>query len=306
MVNAANKSACIELGESSVLATRVLVWSMGGNLSLAVMKLFAGVLFDSSGLFADGLQSLSCAIGCVLIMYGVRVSRRGCDERFPYGYGKVEFLVAFAVFSVLFAVGLSLCLSSTVRILQRAFPVPNLVGLWVAALSVALNFLMYRYSLRAVHELKSPGMIANASQIKADMMSSLGVCAGILLSQFGDGFGVFDLIVAFLVGIMIIRDSYGHWRGNLDVLLDAAPESDHKEEAARVIAERLPKEMLRFVKIRRTGARYWLGIGVDFPDSGSFAEAESAMRELRALLCRRLDWVGTVECFCCISAESDV
>ncbi len=289
--------------ERSALANRILIWSTAGYLFLAAIKLMAGELFDSFGLTADGLLTLSSAVGCVMIMYGVKFSQRGRDERFPFGYGKVEFLVAFKILSALCAVGLFLCLWSAMRIFGQSFPAPQMAGLWVAILAVAVNLVMYWYSLRGVHELKTPGMFANASQVKADLLTALSVCAGILLSQLGEGFGVFDLLVAFLVGVLIVKDSYNQWRSNLDVLLDAAPQPHYKDAVACVVAECLPKKSLRFIKIRRTGARYWLGIGLDFPDGSSLAEAESALRALRALLCRRLEWVETVECFYCVSAE---
>ena len=102
---------------------------------------------------------------------------------------------------------------------------------------------------------------------------------------------------------MIAKDAYSHWRSNLDVLLDVAPEPGYKEIVARIVVEYHPKERLHFVKIRRTGTQYWLGLGLDFPDDVSLAETELVIRRLSVLLRRKLDWVAEVECFHCVVAE---
>ena len=296
---------CKTIEECAACGTRVIYWSIVGNLFLAFIKLLTGILTNSAGLTADGFQSFFCLIGCVLIMYGVTISRRRRDERYPYGYGKVEFAVALVVFSVLFGLGLFLCVSSILLILRREFPEPNILGLPVAVLSVLLNLQMYKYSLCAGNRLGSAGLIANAYQNKADMVSSCGVCAGIVLSQFGKGFGIFDLLAVFLVGLIIIKDSIHHWIMNLKVLMDRTPEPQYKEIVNRIISEVFTEKLVRSIKIKRTGTGCWLGIGIDLPESDNIGEMGLIASGLRELLRREIDWVDSVDFFLDVPVEEE-
>ncbi|MFC1736361.1 cation diffusion facilitator family transporter [Candidatus Hydrogenedentota bacterium] len=285
------------LNKCSQCATRVILWSIAGNMFLSFVKLLSGALCHSSGLMADGIQSFSCVIGCVVIFCSLRISRKERDEGFPYGYGKVEFIVALVVFSILFSLGIVMCASSILLILRRETSQPGIIALPVALLSVALNFQMYKYSLCAGKKLESAGMTANAYQNKADMISSYGVCAGIILSQFGDGFAIFDLLAAFFVGVIVIKDAFHHWVINMRVLLDTAPESDYLEKIGDIVSEVVPDQPVGSIRIRRTGRRFWLGIGIHLPDNDNIEKMDASTSEIRSLLHSRMNWIDTVDFF---------
>ncbi|MBF0243980.1 MAG: cation transporter, partial [Planctomycetes bacterium] len=84
LVPAGVSSPCAESCESC--SEKIMVWSVGTSLVLTFLKVLGGSLFGSSALMADGIQSFSCMVGALLIMVGIRISRRNKDAYFPFGY----------------------------------------------------------------------------------------------------------------------------------------------------------------------------------------------------------------------------
>jgi cation diffusion facilitator family transporter len=259
--------------------------------------LFGAVFSGSAGLLADGLQSISCVIASGLIYYSVIISGKKQNKRFPYGYGKAEFLTALVVFSVLFALGLSICVSSMVIIFKRDLPAPQIIGLPIAVISIFLNFMMYKYSICAGAKLESTGMTANAYQNKADMWSSVGVGAGIILSQFGTGFTIFDPIAALIVGVIIIKDSYGHWISNIKAILDKVPDPHYKEQIDSIISEVIPGKSSSYIKIKGMGKTFWTGIGLTFHTDKDIHQWEMTTKRIKEKVMNKINWVSEVDFF---------
>jgi len=62
---------------------------------LGIIEIAAGGLTGSIGLTADGIDSMSDALVSFLVWLGLKISRRTPDERFHFGYYKIESFVAF-------------------------------------------------------------------------------------------------------------------------------------------------------------------------------------------------------------------
>lgn len=62
---------------------------------LGIVEIAAGEFTRSVGLTADGIDSMSDALVSFLVWLGLKISRRTPDERFHFGYYKVESFVAF-------------------------------------------------------------------------------------------------------------------------------------------------------------------------------------------------------------------
>lgn len=297
MNKAKNKNDCNNLELCKKCSKGILTWCIFGNIFLAVIKLFGAVFSGSAGLLADGLQSISCVIASGLIYYSVIISGKKQNKRFPYGYGKAEFLTSLVVFSALFALGVSICVSSMIIIFKRNLEAPQIIGLPIAVVSIFLNFMMYKYSICAGTRLESTGMTANAYQNKADMWSSVGVSSGIILSQFGAGFTIFDPIAAFIVGVIIIKDSYGHWINNIKAILDKVPDANYKKRINSIISEVIPEMSSSYIKIKGMGKTFWVGIGLTFPVDKDINQWEMTIKKIKDNVINKMNWVSEVDFF---------
>ncbi|MCH7591118.1 cation transporter, partial [PVC group bacterium] len=278
-------------------ADRTLVCDVVMNIFLMILKFLGGFLAGSAGLIADGIESFSCLIASIAVMFSSKIAQRGRDRKFPFGYEKIEFLVAMVVFSGLIGVGVFITLSSLVLIIKGDESVPGIWALPIAVVSVFLTYVMYKYNLCAGKKMDSPGIIANAYQCRADMLTSTAVAFGIILAQITPGFAFFDRLAALFVGCLIIKESLGHWIINLNVILEKIPQIDFRERIRSVIAEVFLGHRPKLIKIKRTGKNFWVGIGLDFPDTISIEEMEKTSGRIRTRIQEKIPWAGEVVFF---------
>lgn len=293
----ANQWCARDFDECVKCSKTILTWTLVGNVFLAGLKLFGGALSGSSGLFADGMQSISCVIASVLIMYSLSIAQKKSNRQFPFGYGKVEFIVALVVFSVLVGLGLFISISNFLLILRHDMSAPGIMGLPIAATSILITFMMYRFNVCAGRVLGSAGLTANGLQARADLFSSIAVAIGILLAQCGVNFVVFDRLAALVVGLLIVYDSVQHWLVNLHVILDKVPDGRYKNTIRKIVAEILPNSEIHVIKLKRTGKQFWVGIRLDFPKTSTVANVLTTTDDLRNEMCKKIEWVNEVAFF---------
>ncbi len=288
---------CASSDECRICSEKVVALSIAGSIFLAILKFTGGALSHSAGLTADGIESIAFTIGGMLIMYSLLIAKKKPDDQFPHGYGKVEFIVALVVFSSLIGIGFFISLTSMLLILRRDFAPPDIRGLPVAAISVFVNYMIFRYSLCAGEKLEDSSIIANAYQGKADMLSSIAVGVGILLSQLGSGFAIFDPLAALLVGILILKDAFGQWFENLEVLLDKVPDSQYRDTVSRIIEESLADAPVQFIKFKRTGKKFWIGVGLDFPSKKNVEIVDKILDAIKDKIQKNFHWAGEINFF---------
>ena len=286
-----------DLEDCKGCSKKILVWTVLGNTLLAGMKIAGGTFTNSAGLLADGFQSISCVATSILIMVSLGFSQRGSDERFPYGYAKIEFIAALSAFSILIGIGLFIVLTNVVGILRRDFVQPDIIALPVVMVSALLTYMIYRYNFCAGVKLDSAGMVANGCHAGADLFSSGAVIVAIIVSQFGPSFAVFDKLAALIVGVIIIKDSLSHWMGNLHVILDQVSGPGFQRTIEKVILDAGPDYQMTAMKYRRVGKKLWVGISLRSPVTPSVRENDVLMGELQRLLMAALPEISEIDFF---------
>lgn len=79
--------------------------ALAANLLIAVTKFVAGSFSNSSAMIAEGVHSLADTINQVLILFGIRQSKKPPDAKRPFGYGKELYFWSFIVSIIIFGLG---------------------------------------------------------------------------------------------------------------------------------------------------------------------------------------------------------
>ncbi len=198
---------------------KVSLISVCVNLVLAAAKLGVGFFVNSIALIADGLHSSLDIFSSFVTFLGIKISKRPVDERHPYGFYRVESLTGLFVALLLF--------TSAVWIIWEGIdcflsPKPVYFSAWaigLMVLSVVLNELMARLKFRYGRKYESLSLVADAEHSRADVLSSLGVLIGLFLVRY---YAFADAIVAILIGLYIIWESFKVGREITDSLLDVS------------------------------------------------------------------------------------
>lgn len=121
-------------------STAHIIQSLVANLLIAVAKGVAAVITGSGAMLAETLHSFADCGNQLLLLLGVRMSRRPPTERHPLGHGRSLYFWSFMVALLLFSGGGVFSLYEGIHKLGHAGEVESVeVGLAVLALSLAIE-----------------------------------------------------------------------------------------------------------------------------------------------------------------------
>ncbi len=174
------------------------------NVLQMLIKIGFGILGQSAALIADGIHSLSDLLSDLLVIIAVRLGSREADHDHPYGHRRFETIATVILGGSLIAVGGAIVWSVMERMADpEHLPVPNVLSMGVAALSILINEWLYQYTKRIAKTTRSKLLLANAWHQRSDAISSLVVLFGIGAVMMG--YPLADGIAAVVVALMVAK-----------------------------------------------------------------------------------------------------
>lgn len=241
-------------------ANSVGIVNVMANTFLMVMKGYLGIVGRSTALVADAIHSSADVVSSVMLVFGLRVARRPADRRYPFGYGKVEFLVAVVIYSSLISAGVVIFIDAISTIVHREQVSPSMATLWGAVISIIVNEMMFRQSVCAGTQLKSPSMVANAWEKRSDALSSGAVFLGIAGAMAGWHF--MDPLAAIVVAVYILKFSGEMLREAFKGLLDTALDPTVVEGVRRSAGSVQGVLGIEAVRSREIGQNVWIDLEI--------------------------------------------
>src|SRR5438477_6371313 len=215
--------------------SRVAVISIFASAGMATAKFVVGIAIGSLALISEALHSSVDVVATVITWLVVRVSDRPADDEHHYGHGKLESLSALFVIALLYVLAGGILVESWSRLREGA-PPPTLsaIPFVVLLIDIAVNFWRARALHRTARETRSQALAADALHFASDVLGSLAVIAGLVLTGLGFGWG--DSVAAIAVAVMISILGLRLGRSTIETLLDRAPEGVAEKAAAAIRA----------------------------------------------------------------------
>jgi len=181
---------------------RVLTRVLFLNLVVAVAKIAFGYASGAISILSDGFHSLTDTASNVVGLVGVYAARRPPDDDHPYGHRKYETVAAVGVVGFLAVVMLEVLRNAFNALTGRThLPDITMAGFVIMAVTVVINLAVVRYESAAAERLGSEILLADATQTKGDVWSSLTVI--VALAGVRAGFPMLDAIAALVVAAFI-------------------------------------------------------------------------------------------------------
>lgn len=218
--------------ERTRVIRRTLLGVLGLNLAVALAKIGYGLFSNSVSMTADGINSLMDASSNVVGLIAVAVAARPPDPNHPYGHRRFETLTSLGI-----AVFMILALN---EILQTAWehwrggthPEVTTASFAVMFGTLAVNIVVVTWERRVGRRLNSSLLIADARHTQTDIVVTLSVILGLVLTRLG--YPRADLVIALFVAAVIAWGAWSIIRDAALTLSDVAVVSaDDVDQAAR-------------------------------------------------------------------------
>jgi cation diffusion facilitator family transporter len=227
-------------------------WSIAAALATIALKAGAYALTSSVGLLSDALESLVNLAAALTMVTAVAIAARPADETHPFGPGKAEQLSAAVEGLLLLGATAAIGVTAAERWQHPQALDHVAAGLAVSALAALVNGVVALALVRAGRLHRSPALVADGRHLLADVLTSIGVIAGVLGTRV-TGWERLDPLVALAVGANVLVLAGLVLRRALRGLMDHALSADERATVAAVIA-RHQATGVRFLDVRTRDA----------------------------------------------------
>lgn len=198
-------------------STKVIIAALIGNALIAATKFSAALITGSSAMLSEGIHSLVDTGNQILLLHGIKQSKKPADENFPFGHGKEIYFWSFIVAILVFSLGGGISIYEGIKHVlhpsEMTNPMINYIVLVLAMLfeGAAWLFALREFSrakgkwgyMEAVKRSKDPSIFVVLFEDSAAMLGLLVAFVGIALAQY-TGFVYFDGIASIIIGLILI------------------------------------------------------------------------------------------------------
>ena len=201
---------------SSPSSSRAIIAALIGNSLIAISKFIAASYTGSSAMFSEGVHSVVDSGNQLLLLYGVKRSKKPADSNHPFGYGKELYFWSFVVAILIFGLGAGICFYEGIHKISSPQPVTNpiinytVLGLaiiiegwtcWVAA----TEFKKSKGDLgwvKAIRRSKDPALFTVLFEDTAALLGLLVALIALTLSEYLN-LPVLDAVASLIISFIL-------------------------------------------------------------------------------------------------------
>ncbi len=224
-------------------AVRVSMVSIVGNTALALFKVLAGIVAHSGAMISDAVHSASDVFSSIIVIIGVKISAKESDQQHPYGHERFECVAAIVLAVILAVTGLFIGIGAAEQLVSgtaQDIPVPGVLALVAAVISIVSKEAMYWYTRFYAKRLDSGALMADAWHHRSDALSSVGALIGIVGARMG--FPVLDTIASLVICVFILKAAYDIFADAIAKMVDHA--CSEEMEAQLIACAKAQKDVL--------------------------------------------------------------
>ena len=202
-----------------------------GNLILSVFKLTAGVVAHSNAMISDAVHSASDVFSTFVVIIGIRLASKEADKEHPYGHERLECVAAIILAMILFITGGGIGVNALKTIVSGRYgnlPVPGILALTAAIVSILCKESMYWYTRYYAIKIDSGALLADAWHHRSDALSSIGALIGIGGARLG--YPIMDSIASLVIFIFIVKAAYGIFQDAIDKMVDHSCDEETEKQ----------------------------------------------------------------------------
>ncbi|MDX2308899.1 MAG: cation diffusion facilitator family transporter [Hyphomicrobium sp.] len=264
------------------------------GLTIAVAFIVMGLKFwsyavtGSVALYSDALESIVNVVAGTAALVAIRYSTQPPDTTHNFGHHKAELFSAVLEGSLIIVAALLIFQEAYRALLApRTFEEPAL-GLFINGVAAAINGGWATFLIVKGRAWRSPATVASGWHIMSDVITSVGVLAGLVLAIV-TGWAILDPLLAAAVALNILWAGYHIVMESLSGLMDAAASPDIEREIHSAIrATGAGAIEAHDIRTRTAGRATFIEFHLVVPGAMRVAEAHAICDRIEADIRARL------------------
>ena len=281
----------IGAGKLVVRAERIAIGSIIVGCVVLALKTAAWWLTGSVALYSDALESIVNVAASIVALVAIRIAALPADTNHPYGHEKAEFFA-----TVIEGVLIVLAAISILREAWLAYLVPRgldapFVGIAVNATATALNAAWAALLLRQGKRLRSAALVADGWHLVSDVVTSIGVAAGLGLAVL-TGYLILDPVLAAATAVYVLWTGTRMIGNSVGGLMDAAPDPHVITRVRALVAEHAAGAIeAHDLRMRHAGRFAYLEFHLVVPGSMSVADSHAICDRIEGALQSEMEFL---------------
>lgn len=264
-------------------AVKVSTVSIIVNIILSLLKLLAGLLGKSMAMVSDAIHSLSDVFGSIIVIVGVKISKKAEDNDHPYGHDRMECLASLALAAILVATGGLLLYEGIHKIASgEEISTPGTIALIAAIISIIAKEAMYWYTKIVAEKIKSDALRAEAWHHRSDALSSVGSLIGVGGAMLGYKF--LDPLVAGIIGLIIFKVAYDIAKEAIDKMVDKSCDDETVHKMSATVRSVDGVICLDMIKTRMFGTKIYVDIEIGADENLLLKDSHKIAEEVHSTI----------------------
>jgi ferrous-iron efflux pump FieF len=276
--------AALHLAEQGSWMRRAAWAAVGVAGLLILLKAAAYLITGSIAMMASLADSGLDLIGSIINLLAVGHALTPADREHRFGHGKAEPLAGLAQGAFIAGSALFLVIESVQRLISPQPIEHGGVGLVVMAISIVAVTALVVLQRMTVARTGSPAIGADSIHYFGDLVTNLGVVAGIVLStQFG--WLLADPIVGIIIAGILSYSALHVFRQSYDQLMDRELPEDERAKIKTIVMGHEDVRSLHDLRTRAAGISTFIQMHIELDPALSLTRAHEVSDAVEADLC---------------------
>ena len=181
--------------EQTIVRTSII--GIIANIFLAGFKAAIGLLSNSIAVVLDAVNNLSDALSSVITIVGAKIANKKPDRKHPMGHGRVEYISAMLVSTIVLYAGITSLIESIKKIIDPETPDYSVISIVIIAVAVAVKILLGLFVRKKGNLVNSQALRDSGKDALFDAVLSGSVLVSAVI------FMIFDISLEAYVGVII-------------------------------------------------------------------------------------------------------
>ena len=185
---------------ASASSIKAILAALAGNSLIAITKFIAAAHTGSSAMFSEAVHSVVDSGNQLLLLHGIKRSKKSADRQHPFGYGKEMYFWSFVVAILIFGLGAGISFYEGIHKISSPQPVTNPIVNYIV-LGLAIIFESWTCFVAVTEFKKSKGAFGWIEAIRRSKDPALFT---VMFEDTAALLGLFVALIALMLSDILV------------------------------------------------------------------------------------------------------